>query len=101
MLFTTYTTLVAGSRSRTRMQQIVEWCGGAGFDGCLVFDECHKAKNYTPAKGGGEPQGSKVAAMVIQLQQALPNARVVYCSATGVSEIGSSRANVHPCSMRV
>ena len=33
--------------------------------------------------------GSKVAACVIELQKRLVNARVVYCSATGVSEIGN------------
>ena len=32
----------------TRLQQVIEWCGGAGFDGCLVFDEAHKAKNLHP-----------------------------------------------------
>lgn len=31
----------------------------------------------------------QVAAAVIALQQRLPRARVVYCSATGVSEIGA------------
>ena len=48
MLFCTYSTLVStGTRSqrKTRFKQIVDWCG-PGFDGCLVFDECHKAKNY-------------------------------------------------------
>ncbi|CAL8469508.1 g9049 [Coccomyxa elongata] len=31
--------------SGSRLDKIVEWCGGASFDGALVFDECHKAKN--------------------------------------------------------
>ncbi len=35
----------AGANSR--LQQVVDWCGGPGFDGVLVFDECHKAKNCT------------------------------------------------------
>ena len=87
MLFSTYTTLVGpGTKSRTRLQQIIDWCGGEQFDGCLVFDECHKAKNFVPGK---EAQSTKVAAAVINLQQRLPRARVVYCSATGVSEIGN------------
>ena len=53
--------------------------------GCLIFDECHKAKNFN----AGADTGSKVAACVIELQRRAPNARVVYCSATGVSEVGN------------
>jgi len=34
-----------GSRKNTRLDQIVAWCGGATFDGCIIFDECHRAKN--------------------------------------------------------
>lgn len=26
----------------------MDWCGGDKFDGCLIFDECHKAKNFVP-----------------------------------------------------
>ena len=37
---------------------------------------------------GKEAQSTKVAAAVIELQRALPMARPVYCSATGVSEVG-------------
>jgi len=29
----------------SRLQQIVEWLGGESFEGALVFDECHRAKN--------------------------------------------------------
>jgi len=33
----------------SRLHQLVDWCGGsAEFDGCLVFDECHKAKHFVP-----------------------------------------------------
>lgn len=34
-------------------------------------------------------QGTKVAATAVALQRALPAARVIYCSATGVSEVGN------------
>ena len=64
---------------------MVDWLGGgAGWDGVLVFDECHKAKNFTTENGG-----TKVAAAVIELQKKLPMARVLYCSATGVSEVAN------------
>ena len=32
----------------SRLQQLVKWCGGENYDGCLIFDECHKAKNFVP-----------------------------------------------------
>ncbi|MEW5313763.1 MAG: hypothetical protein WDW38_005303 [Sanguina aurantia] len=86
VLFMTYATLVGNSKGRTRMQQVVDWLGGPSFDGCLVFDECHKAKNFTPGKEGSS---TKVAAAVIEIQNLLPMARVVYCSATGASEVGN------------
>ena len=35
-------------RSQSRLQQLIDWCGGTSFDGCLIFDECHKAKHYVP-----------------------------------------------------
>lgn len=60
----------------------VKWALGpdgtdpAAFTGCLVFDECHKAKNT---------DATKIAQVVVELQKMLPQARVVYCSAT-VSE---------------
>lgn len=40
----------------------------------IIFDECHKAKNATSTKMGKA---------VLDLQNKLPRARVVYASATG------------------
>uniref|UniRef100_G1NZT1 Protein strawberry notch homolog 2 n=1 Tax=Myotis lucifugus TaxID=59463 RepID=G1NZT1_MYOLU len=83
VLFATYSALIgesqAGGQHRTRIRQILEWCGAA-FDGVLptiVFDECHKAKNASSTKMGKA---------VLDLQNKLPLARVVYASATGASE---------------
>ena len=73
-----------GGQSRSRLQQLVSWCGGEAFDGCLIFDECHKAKNFNPGK---EQRSTKVALAVSMVQKMLPCARVVYCSATGVSDV--------------
>lgn len=67
--------------SKARIEQIVSWLspsGPAAASGCIVFDECHKAKNL------GE---SKTSEAVISLQERLPMARVLYCSATGVSDV--------------
>ncbi|XP_036097532.1 protein strawberry notch homolog 2 isoform X1 [Molossus molossus] len=80
VLFATYSALIgesqAGGQHRTRIRQILEWCGAA-FDGVIVFDECHKAKNASSTKMGKA---------VLDLQNKLPLARVVYASATGASE---------------
>ncbi|PNY01253.1 protein strawberry notch-like, partial [Trifolium pratense] len=51
VIFLTYSSLIASSdKGRTRMQQLVQWCGSK-FDGLIIFDECHKAKNLVPEKG--------------------------------------------------
>ncbi len=42
VLFSTYSTLVSVAGRTNRLSQVIEWCGGAAFDGCLVFDEAHK-----------------------------------------------------------
>lgn len=80
VLFATYSALIgesqAGGQHRTRLRQILQWCGEA-FDGVIVFDECHKAKNASSTKMGKA---------VLDLQNKLPQARVVYASATGASE---------------
>ncbi|EIE19331.1 hypothetical protein COCSUDRAFT_19644, partial [Coccomyxa subellipsoidea C-169] len=90
VLFMTYTTLIQqpakGKNGKSRLQQVIDWVGGPDWDGCLIFDECHKAKNFTPGK---EAQSTKVATEVQAIQNQLPKARVVYCSATGVSEVGN------------
>ena len=66
----------------TRMKQLMKWCG-KDFDGVLVFDECHRAKNLCPAVG---TKPTKTGLAVLDIQKLLPNARIVYASATGASE---------------
>lgn len=79
-MFLTYASLASSSEAgHTRIDQLVEWCG-EGFDGLIVFDESHKAKNLVPDSGA---KPSKVGAKVLELQTRLPQARIVYCSATG------------------
>lgn len=67
---------------KTRLNQLLQWCGEE-FDGVIIFDECHKAKNLCPV-GSGKP--TKTGLVALELQNKLPNARVVYASATGASE---------------
>ena len=56
-----------------------------------MLDECHKAKNLFPTKSG---KSSKTGSAVVELQERLPKARVVYCSATGVCVYVGVRACV-------
>ncbi|GAB4836724.1 udp-glycosyltransferase [Ancistrocladus abbreviatus] len=83
VVFLTYSSLIASSeKGRSRLQQLVQWCG-LQFDGLLIFDECHKAKNLVP-EAGSKP--TRTGEAVLEIQGKLPEARVVYCSATGASE---------------
>ncbi|KAI9116321.1 hypothetical protein K1719_012488 [Acacia pycnantha] len=83
VVFLTYNGLIASSeKGRSRLQQLVQWCG-PGFDGLVIFDECHKAKNLVPESGS---QPTRTGEAVVDIQDRLPEARVVYCSATGASE---------------
>lgn len=45
-----------------------------------MFDECHKAKNLCPV---GSSKPTKTGLAVLELQNKLPKARVIYASATG------------------
>ncbi|MET3793269.1 bifunctional class I SAM-dependent methyltransferase/DEAD/DEAH box helicase [Aquamicrobium terrae] len=103
ILFTTFATLRTDEREgkRSRVQQIVDWlCEGDDndgaideskiFDGVIIFDEGHAMAN---AAGGKTDRGDKAASQQgragLRLQRALPDARVVYVSATGASEVES------------
>ncbi|KAL7536947.1 hypothetical protein ACHAXR_007495, partial [Thalassiosira sp. AJA248-18] len=86
VMFVTYSTLVA----KNRLEQLFKWCGGdkpEEFDGLIMLDECHKCKGIE-LDGDGNPKknSTKTAAKVVELQKQFPRARVVYCSATSVSE---------------
>jgi len=85
VIFSTYSSLIgesSGGKFKTRLKQLLEWCG-EDFDGVIVFDECHRAKNLVPA---GSLKPTKTGLAVLELQNKLPKARIVYASATGASE---------------
>ncbi|MFP1132961.1 strawberry notch-like NTP hydrolase domain-containing protein [Asticcacaulis sp. W401b] len=87
ILFSTYATLrVAGRQGKaSRLDQIVDWLG-ADFDGVLVFDEAHEMANAAGGKGNrGVKKPSQQGLAGLMLQYRLPNARVVYVSATGAT----------------
>lgn len=99
ILFTTYSTLRGGEKKqandlgqkggKTRSQQIVDWLGES-FDGIIAFDEAHSMGNAIAVRGKrGVRKPSQQAIAGINLQKALPNARITYVSATGATEISN------------
>lgn len=89
VLFTTYATLRSDDRGSklSRVKQIVEWLG-SDFDGVIIFDESHAMQNAAGGKGErGDVAASQQGRAGLRLQHALPNARVVYVSATGATTV--------------
>lgn len=89
ILFTTYATLRSEARGSklSRVDQIVEWLG-RDFDGVIIFDESHAMQNAAGAKGErGDVTASQQGRAGLRLQHALPDARVVYVSATGATTV--------------
>ena len=97
ILFMTYAALrVQGQQGRrARLDQIVEWLAGSlaeekrfDADPVIVFDEAHAMANAAARKGGRGVLGPSLQGVTaMKLQNALPQARVMYVSATGASSI--------------
>ncbi|MER8406916.1 strawberry notch family protein [Mesorhizobium sp. M1307] len=106
ILFTTYATLRSQEREgkKSRIAQLLDWVGqeargaeGAGenpsgakksFDGVIVFDEAHAMANAAGGKSErGDVAPSQQGRAGLRLQHALPDARVVYVSATGATAV--------------
>ncbi len=89
ILFTTYATLRSDARDSrvSRVQQIVDWLG-TDFDGVIVFDESHAMQNAGGGKSErGDAAPSQQGRAGLRLQHALPDARVLYVSATGATTV--------------
>ena len=97
ILFATYATLRSPSRQgkSSRLEQIVEWLAGSldeedrhAFDGVVVFDEAHAMANAAGSKSErGETRPSQQGRAGLRLQNALPDARIAYVSATGATTV--------------
>ena len=97
ILFATYATLRSPSRQGrpSRLDQIVEWLAGSldeedrhAFDGVIVFDEAHAMANAAGSKSErGETKPSQQGRAGLRLQNALPDARIAYVSATGATTV--------------
>jgi len=96
ILFTTYSTLRSDERQGrdgvvkpSRLTQIIDWLG-ADFDGVIVFDEAHALANAAGDKGErGEKTASQQGRAGLRLQNALPDGRVLYVSATGATTVAN------------
>lgn len=91
ILFTTYATLRSGPRGEkaSRLAQVLEWLG-SDFDGLIIFDEAHAMANAAGEKGARGDRGpSEQGRTGLRLQNALPNARVLYVSATGATVVSN------------
>lgn len=92
ILFVTYSLLVSGGgkegggEGRGRFSQILQWLKEDRGDPLLMFDEGHKAKQFLEEEGK-KAKSSKTALAVVELQNKLPSAKVIYASATGASEV--------------
>jgi hypothetical protein len=101
ILFASYDTLKGKPRERNgetagidRLEQVVAWLAGDGeetdFEGVVVFDESHNMASALDREGArGIKKASQRALVGVELQRRLPNARVVYASATGATEVAN------------
>jgi hypothetical protein len=97
ILFVTYATLRSAEREgkASRLDQILAWLGrepgsetAPTFDGVIVFDESHAMQNAAGGKTErGDDAPSQQGRAGLRLQHALPDARVVYVSATGATTV--------------
>ncbi|MCA4921342.1 MAG: strawberry notch family protein [Methylobacterium sp.] len=96
ILFTTYATLRSDERQGpdgtikpSRLRQIIDWLG-SDFDGVIVFDEAHAMANAAGEKSErGDKAASQQGRAGVRLQNALPQARVLYVSATGATTVSN------------
>ena len=97
ILFATYATLRSPARQgkRSRLEQVVGWLAGSldeaerhAFQGTITFDESHAMANAAGSKGNrGEIAPSQQGRAGLRLQNALPDARITYVSATGATTV--------------
>ena len=97
ILFTTYATLRSPARQgkSSRLEQIVGWLADGidegsrhAYGGVIVFDEAHAMANAAGSKGSrGDTAPSQQGRAGLRLQNALPDARILYVSATGATTV--------------
>lgn len=87
VMFTTYDTLKMAKGGKSRIDDLKAWLG-EDFDGVIAFDEAHNMGGFISVKGKrGKTKPAAKAIAGVDLQKAFPNARIVYASATGATDI--------------
>ncbi|WP_419901158.1 strawberry notch-like NTP hydrolase domain-containing protein [Kiloniella sp.] len=92
ILFTTFATLRSEGSKQSRIDQVINWLsresGDQGFSGVIAFDEAHSMSNAVATDSGfGKGQSSAQGLAGLRLQFELPDARVIYASATAGTDI--------------
>ena len=89
ILFVTYPTLRSQRQDATRLKQLLDWAG-EDFEGVIAFDESHEMGGVAGGEGArGTKSGSLQGIAGVLLQNNLSDARVLYASATGASEVNN------------
>lgn len=91
ILFVTYGQLRIKEKGSkiSRVEQIINWLG-AESDAVIAFDEAHAMANAMEIRGKrGLKNCSQQALAGVELQNKLPNARILYVSATGASNLSN------------
>ena len=97
ILFTTYATLRSeGKDGTTRLQQIIDWLAAdrpdehdPAWGPVIAFDESHAMGNAAGGEdtGRGKKSASQQGIAGLRIQNAVPEARVFYVSATGATTV--------------
>ena len=95
ILFVTYATLRSAERQHdgeikaSRLSQIFDWLG-PDFDGVIAFDEGHAMANAAAQKTDrGDGKASQQGLAGLAFQNLVPDARVLYVSATGATVVSN------------
>ena len=91
ILFVTYATLRSAEREgkASRLNQLADWLG-KDFEGVIAFDEGHAMANAGGEKSErGDKKASQQGLAGLALQNLVPDARVVYVSATGATVVSN------------
>ena len=89
IVFVTYPTLRSQRQDATRLKQLLDWAG-PDYEGVIAFDESHEMGGVAGGEGArGAKAGSLQGIAGVLLQNHLPDARVLYASATGASDVNN------------
>src|SRR3546814_793618 len=90
IVVTTYSTLRdydGPTETYPRVEQIFNWAG-PDFQGIMAFDESQEMRNAAGQEGvSGKSEVSKQGLAGVELQNVLQDARVIYASATGATDV--------------